>query len=169
MCGVLGRYERGILTSHNIAKSKTRSKEMQVIHFDQDCASVWNFENFPNSKYFCTFFIMTLSLFDDCLLFESMCYLSFFCFSSCFLAWDYSCSLAWTFFHSCFLAWIFFFFFSIAHTLFWHMKLWERCSCHKIGVFIFVDEKACFCITLSVRVSILFCGCTWILIMGAWW
>jgi hypothetical protein len=51
---------------------------MQVIHFDQDCASVWNFEIFPSSKYFCTPLIMTLSLFYDCFLFESMGYLSFF-------------------------------------------------------------------------------------------
>ena len=39
--------KESILASHNVAKSKTGPKEMQVIHFDQDCASVWNFENFP--------------------------------------------------------------------------------------------------------------------------
>jgi hypothetical protein len=34
---LLGRDEkRGILASHNIAKSKTGSKEMQAIHFDQE-------------------------------------------------------------------------------------------------------------------------------------
>jgi hypothetical protein len=50
---------------------------MQVIYFDQDCATMWNFEIFPNSKYFCTPLIMTLPLFDDCLLFESLGYLYF--------------------------------------------------------------------------------------------
>jgi hypothetical protein len=80
-----------MLASHNIAKSETGFKEMEVIHFDHDCASVWNFDIFRNSKYsFCTPLIMTLS-FDDCLLFESMGYLSLFLssffllFFSCFL------------------------------------------------------------------------------------
>ena len=36
--------KKGILASHNIAKSKTGSEEMQVIHFDQECASVWYFK-----------------------------------------------------------------------------------------------------------------------------
>jgi hypothetical protein len=36
------------------------------------------------------------------------------------------------------------------------------------GVLLFGGCMAYFCETLSVRVIILFLGCTWILIMGAW-
>ena len=41
-------------------------------------ASVWNFYNFLILNIFGTTWIMTLSLFNECLLFESMGYLSFF-------------------------------------------------------------------------------------------
>jgi hypothetical protein len=56
------------------------------------------FYNLPNSKYFCTPLKMTLSLLMIAFYFKSMGHLSlFFFFSSCFLAWDYSCSLPWIF------------------------------------------------------------------------
>jgi hypothetical protein len=50
--------------------------------------------------------------------------------------------------------------FSIAYTLFLaKMKNLEReVNNTSDGVFILVDGKACFCVTLSVRVSILFVG-----------
>jgi len=61
--------KEGILASHNIAKSKTGSEEMQVIHFDQECASVGNFfkKSFLILNIFYTPLNMTLSLFDGCL------------------------------------------------------------------------------------------------------
>jgi hypothetical protein len=64
------------------------------------------------------------------------------------------------FFLSRLLAWIFsFFFLSIAHTPFWHMRTLEKETHVKNEWSIyFLDEKACFCVTLSVRVSNLFVG-----------
>jgi hypothetical protein len=63
------------------------------------------------------------------------------------------------FFLSCSLAWKYIYFF-IAHTLFLaKMRNLER-EVHNTsdGVFILVDGKTCFCVTLSVRVIILFVG-----------
>jgi hypothetical protein len=59
------------------------------------------------------------------------------------------------------LAWIFSFLllFSIAHTFLWHMKTFER-DTHVIWMeyFYLVDKKTCFCVTLSIGVSILYVG-----------
>ena len=127
-----------------IAKSKTRSKEMQVIHFDQEVRVCGIFSN-PSIFY--TSLIMTFSLLNNCL--RSMGYLSF--------------SILWNLhvFHS----------FSSFLLLFWelHMSLFfqyspilfvayenfgEKDSWQMNGVFILGGRKTCFCVTLSVRVSI---------------
>ena len=54
--------KEGILVSHNIAKSKTGSKEMQVIHFDQDVQVCGIFIIFLILKIFVMLWIMTFSL-----------------------------------------------------------------------------------------------------------
>jgi hypothetical protein len=53
----LGRDKSGLLASFHVAKSKTRPYERLVIHFDQDCASVWNiFVFFMNTNVIPLFF-----------------------------------------------------------------------------------------------------------------
>ena len=62
-----------------IVKSKIGSKEIQVIHFDQD-VQVYGIYIFSNPNIFGTPLIMTFSLFDNCL--RSMGYLFFSFFST---------------------------------------------------------------------------------------
>ena len=161
-------WKIGILASHNVAKSKTGPKEMQVIHFDQDCESVCNFKIF-----------LILNIFGTPLNHESLfwmnafylkvwaTFISFFLFlffSSCFFGMASFHSL---FFFSCSLAWKYFF---ITHTLFLAKQsiLRDR-FITQLMEFLFGGWKDMFCVTLSVRVSNFICGCTCVLIMGAWW
>jgi hypothetical protein len=62
----------------SLAKSKTGPKEIQVIQFDQDVQVCVIFIIFLILRYFCAHLIMTVSLLEECLLFESMGYLYFF-------------------------------------------------------------------------------------------
>jgi hypothetical protein len=89
----------------------------------------------PNSKYFCTPLIMTLSM-------------------GLFMLFDMD------FFLLCFLAWIYFLAYPIL--FFWHMKTLERLIKNEWSIY-FLDGNACFCVTLSVRVSILSMG-----VRGSW-
>jgi len=100
--GALSRYDRqGILASHNVAMSKTGSKEIQVIHFDQE-VQVCEILNFCLNS-----FVMPLSL----LLWFSKCGLSFLSFflSVFFSLMLFSMDIYSLFFLSCSLAWIFIF------------------------------------------------------------
>ena len=136
---------------------------MQDIHFDQD-VQVWIFFiMFLILNIFVLIWIMTLSLLDKCLLFESMGYLYFFLFFS-------SCSLACIFFSHAFWHGHFSFLSFFEHSpylSFWHMKFFERGTHDKVdGVFIWWMKRNMLCATLSVRVINFICGCTCVLIMG---
>jgi len=120
---------------------------MQAIHFDQEVQvceilNYWIFEHLCHASLF---------YFD----FESMGYI--FLFSSLF---------------SLMLFGMDFYFFSIciAHIFFWQKKNLERERFYDVvmELSLFSGWMACFCVTLSVRVSTFISGCTWILIMGAW-
>jgi hypothetical protein len=65
------------------------------------------------------------------------------------------------------LAWIFFFLFFL-HNPYLFLELFEREIMTHIWRIYFGGWMACSCITLSIRVNILYLECTWILIMGAW-
>jgi hypothetical protein len=131
--------------------------ERLFISFDQDvqvCGIF--FSGFLNS------FVMPLSLSLFCFeTFESMGYLySFLSFFWLMLLWHGIFSLCCFVFLSCSLAWKYFF--HSPYSLFGKDEEFgerER-EVHNTsdGVFILVDGKACFYITLSVRVSILFVG-----------
>ena len=152
--GALSRYERqGILASHNVAKSKTRSKEIQVIHFDQE-VQVCEILNFCLNS-----FVMPLSL----LLWFSKCGLSFlsfflFFFLSCFLAWIF---ILYFFSHALWHGFLFFLFLHSPYFLLAKEELREREVYDVVmELSLFSGWMACFCVTLSVRVSTFISGCT---------
>ena len=156
---------RGILTSHILLSQKPDPRRCKSYTLIKKCKCV-EFWNLLISKYFCTPLNMTLSLFDGCL-------------------WKYGLSFSFLFFSSWFLACIFFlmlfkhgyffffiFFFSIAHTYFWHMKTFlerERLMKNMNGVFIWWTEKHVLLCNSQCKSQHFICGCTWILIMGAFW
>jgi hypothetical protein len=74
-----------------------------------------------------------------------------------------------SFFGTCFFgmaSFISLIFFCITRTSLFLVDIWETYDIGD-GVFIIVDGRACFWVTLSVSQH-LFGGCTWILIMDAW-
>ena len=154
----MGRYEIwGILAWHILLSQKRTSRRCKSYTLIKTCNCV---EFLVFLKYFFVLLWswLSLSFWRNAFYFKvwTILFVSFL-----HAVWHAFCFL------SCFLAWIYFLAYPIL--FFWHMKTFERDSCQIIGVFFYlVDGKTCFCVTLSVRVSILFYGCTWILIMGSW-
>ena len=119
---------------------------MKAIHFDQEVQVCEILKVVPNSKYFCTPLIMTFSLFDNCL--RSMGYLSF------FNTLEPSCVSFFFFFSFAILRASCVSFFSIGPYFFLTCENFrEKDSWQMNGVFILGEQKTCFCITLSVRVT----------------
>ena len=141
---------RGILTSHILLSQKLDSRRCKSYTLIKMCKCM---EYFSIPNIFGTPLIMVFSLLINCL--GSMGYISlfffsilqnlhmFYFFSFLLLFWELHVSLS---------------FFSIAPYFFLaYEKLWrERLMANEWSFYFRWTEKACFCVTLSVRVSILF-------------
>ena len=151
---------RGILISHILLSQKLDPRRCKSYTLIKMCKCV---EYFPIPNIFGTPLIMIFSLLINCL--GSMGHISLFFFS---ILWNLHMFHFFLFF-CYFESFTCLSFFSIAPYFFLaYENFGENYSWQMNGVFICWMEKSCFCVTLSVRVSIFICGCSWILIMGAW-
>jgi hypothetical protein len=121
---------------------------MQVIHFDQEVqvCEILNLFNFELLFVWLSFFAFILEIWA-------------------ILLFVFSSLLAWSFFSNALYHGFFLdssYFFSVKKDL---LKRVMTCGW---SIYLIGGRIACFCVTLSVRVSILFLECTWILIMSAW-
>ena len=141
--------KEGILASYNIAKSKTRPQGDASHTLWSRRASVWNFYNLPNATtFFCTPLIMTLSLFGRLPFiwkYGLSYFFLFFSFSLFFLHALWHAFFSLSCFFSMDIYFLFFFFFSIAHTYFWHMKTFLERDSWKIWMeYLFGGRKNMF-------------------------
>ena len=135
---------RGILASHILLSQKPDPRRRKSYTLIKKCKCVGYL---PNPNIFGTPLIMTFSLFDNCL--GSMGYLCFFS-----TLWNLHVFYCFCYFET----FMCLSFFSIAPYFFLAYKNFgEKDSWKIIGVFWWM-EKICFCVTLSVRASILFVG-----------
>ena len=141
---------------------------MQVIHFDQDMQVCGIFHIVLILNIFVLLCIMNLSFWMS----ASWKYGISLFLSSLFLFFS-SCSLACIFFsHAFWHGYVFFFFslfFSIAHTILFGIWKFLR-ERHMITEWsnYLVDGKSMFVRNSQCKSQQFSCGCTWVLVMGAW-